>query len=124
MWAGVRHSASPCAGHFFGLEWLWIVIQRSKYKNQDKRDVFARQRGRAYGTVARIRTDKRYDSMWSDSAQESPGGSEKRSAVSLRIETFEGRRPRLRRTRQAMGVQSSRTSQGDCFWCRQGSMRG
>ncbi len=45
-----------------------------------------------------------------------PGYNEKRSAGSLRIETVEGRRPRLRRARQAMGVQSSRTSQSWLRW--------
>jgi hypothetical protein len=39
----------------------------------------------------------------------------KLSAGSLWIETFEGSRPRLRRTRQAMGIQSSGTARAWLF---------
>ena len=50
-----------------------------------------------------IRTDKRYDSIWSDAGAAQLGSGGMCTAGSLRIETFEGSRPRLRRMRQGYG---------------------
>jgi len=93
---------------FIKVRGRWVCLYRAVDRAGATVDFFLSRNSDVNAAKAFLRsamknTRKRYNSIWSDPARDCWGGGEILTAGSLRIETFEGRRPRLRRTRQAYG---------------------